>query len=425
MIISKCIVLGLICIGTAKSQCGLYGRIANIGNNQRSCVYDLSKVGGASTLSFANITAGNNTTGLIMNSGGVLSVNGTGIISANQINGISVPVSAALVGTDSNSRFIAKTLGSPDQSIQFNNSNSLNGLSHVKSDGSGNLEIITVPDPTIPAMLALAGLGAGNIDNGTHCYAYQYVTLSGSTNLSISNVQTASITVTDNTVNGQVSVTVPASADTRVTSVYVYRSLTGGDCNGTESVLAFYWITAIASNGGSFTDNNSDATITGNGTILDNAIGSGNTTGTIATNNNPMQINDQGGINLSSSYGVPNSILFTNSVGFFNSSASFPNNATQYLNGNGSFSTPSNGILQGVPVTLGGSLLTALSCASTTSAVTGAATGMSVVITPDTYPGDGIIWKGYISNPDEVTVKVCALAALTPTSSVYEVRVIP
>jgi hypothetical protein len=80
--------------------------------------------------------------------------------------------------------------------------------------------------------------------------------------------------------------------------------------------------------------------------------------------------------------------------------------------------------LSGVTSSIGGSLLTIGTCSSGTVTITGATVGMTVTATPSTYPGDGNYWYGYVSSSNTVTVKVCAVATLTPTSSVYNVRVV-
>lgn len=57
--------------------------------------------------------------------------------------------------------------------------------------------------------------------------------------------------------------------------------------------------------------------------------------------------------------------------------------------------------------------------------MTNSTTAMTVSVTPNTYPGDGVVAYGYVSSNGTVTVKVCAIVGLTPTSSTYNVRVIP
>ncbi len=81
--------------------------------------------------------------------------------------------------------------------------------------------------------------------------------------------------------------------------------------------------------------------------------------------------------------------------------------------------------LTGTTGSIGGGVLTAGSCTSGTAAVTGATTAMGVIATPVTYPGDGSTWLAYVSAGGTVTVKVCALVAVTPGASTYNVRVIP
>ena len=81
-------------------------------------------------------------------------------------------------------------------------------------------------------------------------------------------------------------------------------------------------------------------------------------------------------------------------------------------------------VLSGTTGSIGGSALTAGQCASGTATVTGATTSMSIAVTPVTDPGDGFIPKAFVSGTNTVTVKVCAQAAGTPTSSTYNVRVL-
>ena len=73
---------------------------------------------------------------------------------------------------------------------------------------------------------------------------------------------------------------------------------------------------------------------------------------------------------------------------------------------------------------IGGGALLAGGCTSGTVAVVSSMTGSTVSIAPNTYPGDGIFWYGYVSANGTVTVKVCSILALTPTASTYNVRVI-
>ena len=79
--------------------------------------------------------------------------------------------------------------------------------------------------------------------------------------------------------------------------------------------------------------------------------------------------------------------------------------------------------LTGVTGTIGGGALSAGSCASGTVTVTGATAGMASLATPTTYPGDGVLWKAYVSSANNVTVVVCAVVAATPVASTYNVRV--
>lgn len=81
-------------------------------------------------------------------------------------------------------------------------------------------------------------------------------------------------------------------------------------------------------------------------------------------------------------------------------------------------------ILSGVTGSIGGGALLAGTCTSGTVGITASTTAMSVVATPVTYPGDGTDWIGYVSSAGTITVKVCALVAVTPTATTYNVRVL-
>lgn len=79
--------------------------------------------------------------------------------------------------------------------------------------------------------------------------------------------------------------------------------------------------------------------------------------------------------------------------------------------------------LTGTTGSIGGGLLS-VACTSGTATVTGATTDMGLVATPAAYPGDGVYWEAYRSNSNEVTVKVCTVAAVTPTATTYTVRAV-
>ena len=114
------------------------------------------------------------------------------------------------------------------------------------------------PDTSVPGTLtvALAGLGAGNVDNGAHDYVVCFYTASGR------SIQSAiaSVTVTDKTVNGQVAISnIPISTRGDVIGRKIYRTTQAGSYNGANR---WYLVTTIADNTTTtYTDNIADATI--------------------------------------------------------------------------------------------------------------------------------------------------------------------
>lgn len=86
-------------------------------------------------------------------------------------------------------------------------------------------------------------------------------------------------------------------------------------------------------------------------------------------------------------------------------------------------------ILTGTTGSIGGSALAAGACAAGTATVTGATTAMAVSTSPSADPDStlttGVAMYAFVSASNTVTVRVCAIVAVTPTATTYNVRVIP
>lgn len=117
---------------------------------------------------------------------------------------------------------------------------------HLRLDTLTNGE----PVPTVPTV-ALAGAGAGNVDNGSHRYRLTFVTADGETDGGeISDI----VTVADKTVNGKVSVTNIPLGGSRVTQRKLYRTVAAGS--------TYLLLTTIADNTTTtYTDNTADASL--------------------------------------------------------------------------------------------------------------------------------------------------------------------
>lgn len=108
-------------------------------------------------------------------------------------------------------------------------------------------------------------------------------------------------------------------------------------------------------------------------------------------------------------------------IGFTLAAILLSGSAKAQVNLSGGASSP---VLSGLTGSIGGGALLAGACTSGTVNITGATTSMVALADPNTYPGDGIIWDGQVTSAGVVTVKVCAILALTPTVSTYNVRII-
>lgn len=120
-------------------------------------------------------------------------------------------------------------------------------------NSSGNLLFQATEKAPGAATAALAGLGAGNVNSGTHSYKVTFVTAGGET-----DAGAVSGTVTTTAGDGQVSLSAIPTGSTFVTSRKVYRTAAGNAVTGPWLLLA-----TIADNTTTtYADNIADASLT-------------------------------------------------------------------------------------------------------------------------------------------------------------------
>lgn len=99
--------------------------------------------------------------------------------------------------------------------------------------------------------VALAGAGAGNVDNGAHRYRCTFVTADGETE---GGDISAAVTVADKTTNGKVALTGIPLGGSFVTSRKLYRTAAGGS--------TYFLLATVANNTATtYTDNIADASL--------------------------------------------------------------------------------------------------------------------------------------------------------------------
>ena len=104
------------------------------------------------------------------------------------------------------------------------------------------------PAPGAPSA-AMAGAGAGNVDNGTHAYLATFVTAAGETQ---AGTPCAPVTVSNKTVDGKVALTGIPLGGSSVTSRKLYRTQAGGS--------SYLYLATLADNTTTtYTDNTADA----------------------------------------------------------------------------------------------------------------------------------------------------------------------
>ena len=110
---------------------------------------------------------------------------------------------------------------------------------HLRLD-EGSVE----PDPGAP-MVALAGLGAGNVYNCAHRYLATFTTATGETQ---AGIPSAVVTVADKTLNGQVVVSGIPLGGSSVTGRKIYRTQANGSTYLYHSTLANNTATSLTDN---------------------------------------------------------------------------------------------------------------------------------------------------------------------------------
>lgn len=85
-------------------------------------------------------------------------------------------------------------------------------------------------------------------------------------------------------------------------------------------------------------------------------------------------------------------------------------------------------VLSGTTASIGGGALIPGACVAGTATVTGATTSMASVASPAADPDStlstGIAIYSFVSSSNTVTVRICAIVAVTPTAVAYNVRVL-
>lgn len=109
-----------------------------------------------------------------------------------------------------------------------------------------------VTPPSTAAAAALAGAGAGNIDNGTHSYKVQFKDTNG--RFSVTNSASNSVNVVDKTTNGKISVSSIPVGPQNTAARLVYRTKAGGS--------TYFLLTTISDNvTTTYSDNTADASL--------------------------------------------------------------------------------------------------------------------------------------------------------------------
>lgn len=196
------------------SQTGLGGDCLGTNGTVASWVACGSGGGGGT---FNAITSGTNTNALTVGTGGVLTISGTGVINANQVNGAVVPTSAAVLASNSSSQAMALTLGGDLavasgvlQTTQPINAQTgttyaiaTNDAGRLITFSNASSIAVTLSQATTTGFTAGFSFDAQNLGAGTVTITPATSTINGASTLTIA--QNTGCTVTSDGTNYQVS----------------------------------------------------------------------------------------------------------------------------------------------------------------------------------------------------------------------------
>ncbi len=188
------------------------------------------------------------------------------------------------------------------------------------------------------------------------------------------------VTVDDQSVDGQVSITVPISGDPRVNEVYVYRTKAGVTCMTADPYTSFYVSSDGPNDGLPIIDNIADTSLSADQNAALISVGRLNTTALLANTGTgffPLLMSSRGGVNLNNAYygsqgdvgPGPGLVITDNSATIQLTRFPSPPNAMQFFNGTGSFSSPFPSDSPGLLASDGAGSLTWSACCTVTPSV--------------------------------------------------------
>lgn len=141
------------------------------GNTGTGSLFQISTIGTSTALPLT-VTAQGTSNGVQMSTSGVLAALGAGAISANQVNGGTVPASATVVGTNSSRQPVAATTTGSGTTVVLNNAPTIaghptvEGVTSTGATGTGNFVFSIAPTltghPTVEGVTSTGATGTGN-----------------------------------------------------------------------------------------------------------------------------------------------------------------------------------------------------------------------------------------------------------------------
>lgn len=157
------------------------------------------------------------------------------------------------LGSTSNATKGNINFGSYSTYDEVNRKLGINVLSPIREiDIGGHISCTQISAPGNGATAALAGVGAGSVNNGVHRYLYSFESSTGETGW---NSTYDEVTVINNTLDGKVQLSnIAQSTDARVTGIKIYRTKSTDDST-------YYLLTTLAHGTTTYLDNSADASL--------------------------------------------------------------------------------------------------------------------------------------------------------------------
>ena len=342
---------------------------------------------------------------------------GGGSVGANSAGNISIGTSTPSSSTEL--FIVGSTTNNTAFGLQVLDS-SQKVLLSVRNDGVVSVGTSTISGGSFAGTVSAGNISSGqfgsNTGGGNYSFPAALTATSGTVALATTTV-TGNITATSLTVTG-VTNALHLGGSGGAVSAYAATSCGAGTAFTGLSATGTPTCTAFGSSNSAGTVTTSTAVTTSNFPFWGTATALAGTSTLSISGTTVTQLNNfliGGTLNVTSTAVFQAGVTLASTLGVTGATTLATTTAANIID-NGSDATTS--------ASFGNVALVLGKCTSSTVSVPGAPTSSVVMVSPVTFPGQGVLWEGYMASVGTAVINLCVTTGTTPTASKYNVRII-